>query len=84
MAIFSLTDSVVTNQDIVSHSLELGQVACSESLEYQIFLFVQVLRIVATEDQQSIFSYLHPIHDELPGLAMVGSIHIISLAYLIP
>merc|ERR1712029_1032790 len=37
-------DSVVTNQDIVSHSLELGQ----------------VLRIVATEDQQSIFSYLHP------------------------
>ena len=35
MAIFSLTDSVVTNQDIVSHSLELGQVACSEPLEYQ-------------------------------------------------
>ena len=60
MAIFSLTDSVVTNQDIVSHSLELGQVVCSESLEYQIFLIVQVLRIVATEDQQSIFSYLHP------------------------
>ena len=26
MAVFSLTDSVVTNQDIVSHNLELGQV----------------------------------------------------------
>ena len=26
MAVFSLTDSVVTNQDIVRHSLELGQV----------------------------------------------------------
>ena len=69
MAVFSLTDSVVTNQDIVSHNLELGQVVSYASksalniLDTKtnlVWQYAQVLRIVATEDQKSIFSYLHP------------------------
>ena len=80
MAVFSLTDSVVTNQDIVTHQLELGQVGrklqtrghdcpfgCL-SVTFPFFLFLctcllpvlQVLRLVSTEDQRFIFSYLHP------------------------
>eukprot|EP00092_Neocalanus_flemingeri_P073050 GFUD01090055.1.p1 GENE.GFUD01090055.1~~GFUD01090055.1.p1 ORF type:complete len:201 (-),score=61.65 GFUD01090055.1:35-616(-) len=44
MAVFSLTDSVVTNQDILNHTLQLSE----------------VLQVVSTEDNQHIFSYLYP------------------------
>ena len=38
MAVFSLTDSVVTNQDIVSHNLELGQVCITNLFTFGIFI----------------------------------------------
>ena len=44
VAIFSLTDSVVTNQDIMNHNLELGE----------------VMQVVSTEDNNHVFSYLYP------------------------
>ena len=44
MAIFSLTDSVVTNQDILNHTLEQSE----------------VMQVVSTEDNMHIFSYLYP------------------------
>ena len=45
MAVFSLTDSVVTNQDIVSHPL----LHCQE-----------VRQVAATENNQLVFTCLHP------------------------
>ena len=45
VAIFCLKDSVVTNQDIVTHTL-------LESHE--------VMKVVATEDNQHVFTYLYP------------------------
>ena len=44
MAIFSLTDSVVTNQDILNHTLEQSE----------------VMQVVSTEDNMHVFSYLYP------------------------
>jgi serine/threonine protein kinase/GTPase SAR1 family protein len=44
IAIFSLTDSVVTNQDIMHHTLEQSE----------------VMQVVSTEDNMHIFSYLYP------------------------
>ena len=44
MAIFSLTDSVVTNQDILGHTLEQSE----------------VVQLVSTEDNSHVFSYLYP------------------------
>ena len=44
IAIFSLVDSVVTSQDIVGHKLEMGE----------------VMQIISTDDNQSVFSYLYP------------------------
>ena len=45
MAVFSLTDSVVTNQDIVTHPL---------------LHMTEVRQVAATEDNQLVFTYLHP------------------------
>ena len=44
VAIFSLTDSVVTSQDIVHHNLEAGE----------------VMQVVSAEDNKHVFSYLYP------------------------
>ena len=45
VAIFCLTESVVTNQDIVTHTL----------LEAH-----EVMRVVSTEDNKHVFTYLYP------------------------
>ena len=45
MAVFSLTESVVTSQDIVTHPL----------LDTH-----EVMKVVSTEDNKHIFTYLHP------------------------
>ena len=45
VTIFCLTESVVTNQDIVTHTL----------LEAH-----EVMRVVSTEDNKHVFTYLYP------------------------